>query len=56
MSLKKGYRVDAIYLFGSYARGDHLKSSDMDVEILPLTSEEVSKGSSVVVRDAKNIG
>ncbi len=71
-------------LVGSYAKGDHLKSSDIDmpvisenfreipfmerldivnrivwkknlgnVEILPLTSEEVSKGSSVVVRDAK---
>ena len=79
-----GYKVDAVYLFGSYARGNYLKSSDVDfvivsdhfrdvpflrrldivnrivwkkdlgnVEVLPLTREEVDKEGSVVVRDAK---
>ncbi len=79
-----GYKVDRVYLFGSYARGDYLKSSDVDLavisnhfqgvpflrrldivnrivwmkrlgnlEVLPLTVEEVEEERSVVVRDAK---
>ena len=31
----KGYNVD-VYLFGSYARGDHHNTSDIDVAIMPL--------------------
>ena len=80
---KKGIKVERVYLFGSYARGDYLKDSDMDliivsnswkdepflkrldivneivwkeglgnVEAIPVTSEELKKKSSVVLRDA----
>jgi len=31
----KGYNVD-VYLYGSYARGDHHNTSDIDVAIMPL--------------------
>ena len=31
----KGYNVD-VYLIGSYARGDHHSTSDIDVAIMPL--------------------
>lgn len=31
----RGYNVD-VYLFGSYARGDHHNTSDIDVAIMPL--------------------
>ncbi|MCS7143454.1 MAG: nucleotidyltransferase domain-containing protein [Archaeoglobaceae archaeon] len=81
---KIGFKVSSIYLFGSYAKGDWLKTSDIDlavvsddfrslkflerldivnkiiwdkrignVEILPLTREEVEKNESIVLRDAK---
>ncbi len=31
---KKGFRVDKVYLFGSYAKGTWLKTSDIDVVIV----------------------
>ena len=31
---KEGVSVDEAYLFGSYARGDYLKSSDIDLVIV----------------------
>ena len=80
---KKGIVVKSVYLFGSYARGDYLKKSDIDlivisddwkempflkrldvineiiwnenlgnVEVLPVTSEDVKEMGSVVLRDA----
>ncbi len=31
---REGYRVEAVYLFGSYARGDYLQSSDVDLAVI----------------------
>lgn len=31
---KRGVRVKEVYLFGSYARGDYLKSSDIDLVVV----------------------
>ena len=31
---KRGYRVRRVYIFGSYARGDWLKTSDVDAAIV----------------------
>lgn len=31
---KRGIKVGEIYLFGSYARGDYLKSSDIDLVVV----------------------
>ncbi len=79
----RGIDVKAIYVFGSYAKGEQLKTSDIDliivsnfwknisflkrldiineiiwtedlgnVEAIPVTSEELEKKESVVLRDA----
>ncbi len=31
---KEGIKVEAVYLFGSYARGDFLRTSDIDLIVL----------------------
>lgn len=31
---KRGFRVSAVYLFGSYAKGDWLKTSDIDLVVV----------------------
>lgn len=41
--LKKKYKADAVYLFGSYARGEATEDSDLDflvcggIEFIPVT-------------------
>ena len=44
-----GNRLKKIILYGSYARGDYNKNSDIDIMILTdLTSEEISKYSLLI--------
>ncbi len=44
-----GNRIKKIILYGSYARGDYNKSSDIDIMILTdLTAEEISKYSLLI--------
>ncbi|ADC66542.1 DNA polymerase beta domain protein region [Ferroglobus placidus DSM 10642] len=81
---KRGIKISGIYLFGSYARGDYLKRSDIDlivvsddwegvaflkrldivneiiwkeklgnVEVIPVTTEELKRKESIVLRDAR---
>jgi len=38
---RRGFRVEEIYLFGSYARGDYLKSSDIDLVVVSDDWENV---------------
>ena len=37
---ERGYRVEKVYLYGSYARGDWLKTSDIDIIIVSRDFEK----------------
>jgi predicted nucleotidyltransferase len=38
---KEGIKVDAIYLFGSYARGEFLRRSDIDLIVISRDFSEI---------------